>query len=251
MKPIRNKNSNFTDKTLAVTLSTAVFICCIAGITAGCSANTEKTESTETEDIVVSSEAKTESSAPATENQSDKPAPTTTATETTIDPVIAELRDEFVAELALIPESHLAFLKERGWKFELTTKDLAEEYDYPNYICGITLYEEKIIYIDADEWAIRRSTIHEVGHAIGFELGWVESGEEFREIYEDEKDYFSDCTAVGDGHEISNVYEYFASVYQNMILDYDDTKSEVPRTVEYIEKCLVRIPLVMNNVKLY
>ena len=67
--------------------------------------------------------------------------------------------------------------------------------------------------------------------------------DEFVEIFEEEKEFFTDCCSIGDGHEISDKYEYFASVYQNMILDYSDTKSEVPKTVEYIEDCLSRISI--------
>ena len=167
---IAKKENIITHRAVSVTIGTAVLISCIAGMTAGCSSAVKETGNTETEITV---ETSAESSEESTLDQicpSDETIATTTkpltAKESAVNPLIAELQDEFEAELALVPELHMKFLKERGWKIQLTTKNLAEEYDYPSYICGITLYEEKIIYIDADEWAIRRSTIHEIGHAI-------------------------------------------------------------------------------------
>ena len=151
--------------------------------------------------------------------------------------------ERFEYELSLIPFDQLQFLRLRGWKIELTSMNLAAEYGYSSSICGITDYNKNIIYISSNSNTIRRATIHEVGHAIAYELGWVEETDEFVEIFEEEKEFFTDCCSIGDGHEISDKYEYFASVYQNMILDYSDTKSEVPKTVEYIEDCLSRISI--------
>lgn len=159
------------------------------------------------------------------------------------EPPAGTAEEMFQYELSLIPFEHLQFLKLRGWKIELTSKNLAEEYNYPSQICGMTDYNKRIIYISSNSATIRRSTIHEVGHAIAYELGWAEEKEEFLEIYEEEKDYFADVTSIGDGHETADIYEYFASVYQNMILNYQQTRSDVPKTVEYIEECLTRISI--------
>ncbi len=241
---IRDINRNNIIKTISVTIGTAILL---SYTVTGCTkpepepsliiwTTFSSLESSVSEETAATSETLSPSSTP-----SPTPLPSPTPTPEPLDPEIAALMYEFNSELGLVPAHHIRFLKENGWKIELTTKDLAAEYGYSSYICGITLYKEKIVYISATDYAIRRSTIHEIGHAIACQLGFVEVTDEFKEIYEDEKDYFSDCTSVGDGHEISSVYEYFASVYQNMILDYDDTKDEIPRTVAYIEKCLGKI----------
>ena len=159
------------------------------------------------------------------------------------EPPAGTAEEMFRYELSLIPFEHIQFLKLRGWKIELTTMNLEEEYNYSSQICGITDYNKRIIYIASNTATIRRSTIHEVGHAIAYELGWAEEKDEFIEIYEAEKDYFTDVTSIGDGHETADNYEYFASVYQNMILYYPQTRSDVPKTVEYIEECLSRISI--------
>ena len=145
------------------------------------------------------------------------------------------------AELDLLPDGLLEYLYDNGWKIELTDMNLSEEYDYPMSICGITLYDEKQIYITDGTYYIRRVTLHEVGHAFAYESGKVDLTREFKEIYNEEKDNFVDCTSIGDGHETSDVQEYFASVFQNMFLDYEETYNSVPETVNYIESIVYNI----------
>ena len=148
---------------------------------------------------------------------------------------VPTLEEVFYAELDLIPEEELDIILSSGWDIILTDEDFGYENGFDMSICGLTLYDDKTIYVSASNWAIRRSTIHEVGHALDYELGYPSDTKEFREIFEEEKYNFTDCTSIGDNHEISDVYEYFASVYQNMILDYEETAAEVPKTVNFIE----------------
>lgn len=142
--------------------------------------------------------------------------------------------DVFCDELDLIPDSHLTYLYDRGWSFDLTEEDFGAEYGYEYSICGLTVYSEHTIYIRATEWGVRRSVIHEAGHALDYELGWPSETEEFLDIFNREADAFSDCTSIGDGHETEDVNEYWASVYQNIIINYDETVLSVPETVSFI-----------------
>lgn len=146
------------------------------------------------------------------------------------------LQDRFDDELAM--SAQYDYLLEQGWDFILTSEDFGGYYGYSQSICGLTVYGERTVYIREDEWSVRRSTLHEVGHAVDYECGWASETPEFRDIFNREKYNFTDCVSIGDGHEISNVNEYFASVYQNMILDYWGTVDEIPDTVDYIERQL-------------
>ena len=161
---------------------------------------------------------------------------TTAANTQTQDPTVQDL---FENEISLIPSNQLEFLRSRGWSWEITGMNLAQRYGYSVGIVGITDYSQKTIYITNRSNKIRRATIHEFGHALAAELGDVDETEEFYEIFYDERDNFHDCTnTTGDGHNTVSTDEYFASVYQNMILNYDETYADVPRTVEYIERVL-------------
>jgi hypothetical protein len=163
----------------------------------------------------------------------------TEETEEEIEPeeeYVYTLQDRFADELAM--SAQYDYLLEQGWDFILTSEDFGSDYGYTQSICGLTVYGERTVYIRESEWSIRRSTLHEIGHAVDYECGWASETPEFRDIFDREKYNFTDCVSIGDGHEISNVNEYFASVYQNMILDYWGTVDEVPDTVDYIERQL-------------
>ena len=162
-----------------------------------------------------------------------------------IEPTIEESEEEcytiediFDEEISNVPNEQLQFIYDNGWTFNITDENFGSYYGYTVSICGLTVYDEKTIYIRDNERAIHRSVIHELGHALDYEFNWASETDEFNEIFEREKYNFNDCVSIGDGHEISDVNEYWASVYQNMILNYDATYEDIPETVEYIESYL-------------
>ncbi len=148
------------------------------------------------------------------------------------------IEDIFNEEISNVPNEQLQFIYDNGWNFNITDENFGRYYGYTVSICGLTVYGEKTIYIRNNERAIHRSAIHELGHALDYEFNWASETDEFNEIFEREKYNFNDCVSIGDGHEISDVNEYWASVYQNIVLNYDETYTDVPETVEYIERYL-------------
>ena len=139
-------------------------------------------------------------------------------------------------ELTLVPDYILNHLYNEGWSIDIADFDISEKYGYEMHVVGLTIYGEHQIWIT--DGYIRRTTIHELGHAIDFECDWASDTYEFYDLYVSEHRNFVDITSVGDGHEYSNAEEYFASVYQNMVLDYYGTYAEVPGTCAYIERVI-------------
>lgn len=139
-------------------------------------------------------------------------------------------------ELTLVPDYILDHLYSEGWSIDIADFDISERYGYEMHVVGLTIYGEHQIWIT--DGYIRRTTIHEIGHAIDFECDWASDTYEFYDLYVSEHRNFVDITSVGDGHEYSNAEEYFASVYQNMVLDYYGTYAEVPGTCAYIERVI-------------
>ena len=139
-------------------------------------------------------------------------------------------------ELTLVPDYILDHLYSEGWSIDIADFDISERYGYDMHVVGLTIYGEHQIWIT--DGYIRRTTIHELGHAIDFECDWASDTYEFYDLYVSEHRNFVDITSVGDGHEYSNAEEYFASVYQNMVLDYYGTYAEVPGTCAYIERVI-------------
>ena len=139
-------------------------------------------------------------------------------------------------ELTLVPDYILDHLYSEGWNIDIADFDISERYGYEMHVVGLTVYGDHQIWIT--DGYIRRVTIHEIGHAIDFECDWASDTYEFYDLYVSEHRNFVDITSVGDGHEYSNAEEYFASVYQNMVLDYYGTYAEVPGTCAYIERVI-------------
>lgn len=148
------------------------------------------------------------------------------------------LDDMFRDELGLVPPGHYELLMDSGWSIQLTDMDLADEYGYDVPIAGITDYDQKTIYVANRESAIRRATVHEVGHALSYEYGRADLSGDFVALYDLEKSQFHDLTSIGDGHEIESSAEYFASVYQNMVFDLEGTYDDIPCTVDFIYNLL-------------
>ena len=138
------------------------------------------------------------------------------------------------SELSKAPKQDVDLVFQSGWAIEVTDENFGERYGYTTPVAGLTDYGNKIIYIKEDR--INRALLHEIGHVLDYECGLPSQTEEFHQIYVVEKQRFVDCTSVNDRHEIVNEKEYFASVYQNIILNYEDTVRNVPRTVEFIER---------------
>ena len=85
---------------------------------------------------------------------------------------------------------------------------------------------------------VSRTMYHECGHVLDNELHIkdISGTEEFKKIYEEEKDYF----VVDNNYDyfISTEAEYFASAFAEYMLKPSRLKLNTPKTYEFIEKCL-------------
>lgn len=84
--------------------------------------------------------------------------------------------------------------------------------------------------------AITRSFYHEIGHAIDCINGWPSTGEDFLKAYESEKEEFNDIHSIGNGHETSNNYEYFAAVFSNILKGNNSCQKDIPQSYEIVYK---------------
>ena len=96
--------------------------------------------------------------------------------------------------------------------------------------------EEGLFFLDNRKPAVKRRMIHELGHFTDCINGFPRECDEFFEIFELEKSNFVDCMSTGDGHEISNTEEYFASVFCNIILNRQNCQEQVPRSYEFVSR---------------
>ncbi len=138
-----------------------------------------------------------------------------------------------------VPESLKAWFVANEWKLVVSAQPLNERFGYPFSTAGVTSSGDRTVYIDNRENAVTRSIIHEIGHAVDFTIGfpnWSGSySEEFQGIYEAEAENFTDCTGHSE-YARTNTQEYFASVFQNIILDPSGTQASVPASFEYVSR---------------
>ena len=151
--------------------------------------------------------------------------------------------EEVIEQLELLPAE--ISKKLAGWTIYADNKKLYEiadengEYNGTpiEYLGGISFKQSKVIFLN--EEYVNTSLLHEVGHAINYEYGFLSDTEEFKNIHELEKENF-DCY-VGDGDEehcTKNESEYFAEAFHQYLLASDLLKEDCPATYEYIDSFL-------------
>ena len=135
-----------------------------------------------------------------------------------------------------IPQYILDNFKKDGWVINIINEDIV--YNGLN-ASGITTYADKIIDIKNNEGLIRSCIVHEVGHYFDCSLGFISESDEFlNNIYPEEKNNFNYTYTTSIKHEISDVYEYFASTFDEYIINPNGLKNDCPRTYEFMKNLI-------------
>lgn len=160
------------------------------------------------------------------------------------DVIINEGVDDYYIQIATdywnkLPEVVKRKFAQKGWNLVVTSKNLANTYFYGIYtsVQGAIRYEEKRIYIEDREVACKNAVIHEFGHYIDFYLGNISYTEEFANIFYEERYGLIGLDGV-DNHCISTSIEFFAEVFNQMILHPETCKSSVPKSFNFIQECI-------------
>ena len=108
---------------------------------------------------------------------------------------------------------------------------------------GRTFFRFGVIQISNKDIWVERTTLHEIGHVIDDESAFtfISRSNEFKEIYQEEKENFK--YVVIDNHEyfISSEIEYFAQAFSEYMLNPEGLKMFTPRTYEFIDRCVKNI----------
>lgn len=132
-----------------------------------------------------------------------------------------------------VPQYILDDFISKGWKINIINEDI--NYNGLN-ASGITTYADKTIDIKNNEGLIKSSIVHEIGHFFDCSLGFISESDEFlNDIYPSEKDNFKYTYTTKSKHEISDVYEYFASTFDEYITNPDNLEQCCPRTYEFLK----------------
>ena len=123
-----------------------------------------------------------------------------------------------------------------GWKIIVSATPLNRRFGYSGSIAGITSYNNQTIYLDNREAIMDRTIVHELGHFIDWQNGFVSCSEEFEAIFAEERLAYKDVISAGDGHHISSSTEYFASVFRDIIVLGKDSLGNIPKSYEFVSR---------------
>lgn len=107
-----------------------------------------------------------------------------------------------------------------GWKIELVDYSISDKYNIGYNVCGLTLQDAHDILIEANQSSIRTALIHEVGHYIDIEEGYISNNENFKILYSENKDSAMKYSE-NFNTETYNEQEYFAELFRVYISDGD------------------------------
>ena len=135
-------------------------------------------------------------------------------------------------ELAKLPLKMLKEFKKEGWTITLTSNDVATTYcvngEKKNTVQGVTLQNEKHIYIQLNDAAVKNAPIHEMGHWL--DKHSLSEKKDFKDIYDKENEVFR--MYFYDDKSISEMFAEAVYAY------YDDPKGleyACPKTYEYMK----------------
>lgn len=136
----------------------------------------------------------------------------------------------------LTPKEIRDKFQQEGWKIVLTDKNLSDHYytgDVEGWLSGLTDYAKKTIYIYGNFYDIRNALLHEMGHYYDHMLGGASYTEDFKEIYEKEKNQLKPYLEP-DSYIKSNAQEYFAESFSDYILNNEYIKQNVVETYVFL-----------------
>lgn len=137
------------------------------------------------------------------------------------------------ANYCKIPENVRSSFQRNGWRVVCTSEDLGDKFFSSQVtVQAVADRGSKTIYVEAREAAMT-SILHEIGHYIDWECGWVSSTKAFMSIYKSEVDVFKSVVTTNDNNT-SSATEYFAEAYQ-VYLEYPELLSKYcPCTYSYV-----------------
>ena len=132
-----------------------------------------------------------------------------------------------------IPENVRQYLEDQGWTFICSAQSFGKRYGYTGSILALTVYKDKVIYIDNRKKA-ESAIVHEVGHAIDYSYGFTSNSQAFNDIFAVEHNNVSSFWITHHSNTDTAV-EYFAEAFQIYVQQPENLQTYCPQTYEYIQ----------------
>lgn len=147
-------------------------------------------------------------------------------------------------EINNLPSSIKAFIPFDEWTILQTdTADIEESVSLQqkdlDHIIGLTDTSIQTIYLSSNDAEAHYAFYHEVGHVADYYNQWISQSEDFILLYQKESNHYADANYHQSPHyAVSSTYEFFASVFCDILLDNDENLDSVPETVQFIKENL-------------
>ena len=139
--------------------------------------------------------------------------------------------------LNVLPEDVTQLLMIYKWGYVVDSEDemayLAMRYGYDDKIIGLTVYDNRIIYLPENRID---SLIHETWHAVDSIQDFPSKNASSVSIYEEERDSFVEMFPECAEANVSSSEEYFAESFQKYVLNKEALKLSCPKTYNYIQE---------------
>ena len=129
--------------------------------------------------------------------------------------------------VSLVPANVREHLYASGWTFTcMNDADLQVAGGFPQHILAFTEYDTKKICISEND---QSSVIHEIGHAMDGELGFISHSDEAFSVYSSEKSNFV-ATFSPHPANVCDTEEYFAEAFDMYVRNGSTLQSVCPET---------------------
>lgn len=138
--------------------------------------------------------------------------------------------------LSYMPNEVTNTLLDNHWSYMLCSdsqmNEIAKEYGYKQQLIGLSVYDQKIIYISNKRID---TVIHETWHAVDSILGFPSKHKSSMKIYKEEKEAFLNAFPSVIDENSSTSMEYFAEAFQRYVMEKQTLRESCPKTYKYIK----------------
>ena len=144
-----------------------------------------------------------------------------------------------------VPEAVQRVLKNKGWNVYVTTDNIDQKYFFGAYgsVSGVAVANSStkgsFVAVENREKAVLNSVVHELGHAVDYELGYVSKTSEFQRIFSIERSRFVPTVGIDAAHATSSSQEYYASAFDEYFRNPGNLSARAPLTYNYIASTIV------------
>lgn len=135
-----------------------------------------------------------------------------------------------------VPQNIRTRLESNGWTYLCTSEKFGAKYGYNYKILALTVYDDKIIYIDNRKSAENAIT-HECGHAFDYMCGFISDTQEFINAFNAERQTFCSVHSTHKNNT-STPLEYFAEFFSVMCENPSSVKDACPQTYQIINNAI-------------